>query len=280
MQAPAPAHRLKKVLVALWLLLAGAALSQTAGEVDPSRAPPPDPSSPSTQSISFGSGFMVDDGYILTAWHVVQRYGQILVGPSPAGRWVQGQVIKFDAAQDLALIKAPLQNTPIALSASADVPIGLEITVIGYPQPRVQGMTRKIAQGLVSGVRTSAQETLDSGFFQISAEISTGNSGGPVFAPDGTVIAMVQRKLSNQQAGAQATDVVSQVGFALRSSALIRFLQDSPARPRVNALSLSTLKRPFEIFQEQGRSVVSIVGRNPQTPGSPAPPQPPATPSR
>jgi S1-C subfamily serine protease len=268
MQVLTPPERngLKASLAALALVLAATASAQPSVETDPSRTALPEIPAPGNQSISLGSGFVVDDGYILTAWHVVQRYGQILVGPSPAGRWVQGQVVKFDASQDLALLKAPLQAAPIALAPSADVPIGLEVTVIGYPQPRLQGMTRKITQGLISGVQTPAQESLDSGSFQISAEVTMGNSGGPVFAPDGVVVGMVQRKLSNQRAGTHTSEGPRQVGFALRSSTLIRFLQDSPARPRVTALSLNTLKRPYEIFQDQGRSVVSIIGRNPPAP--------------
>lgn len=213
-------------------------------------------------SISMGTGFVVDEGYILTAWHVVQQHARISVGPNSAGRWVQAEVIKSDPALDLALLKAPVNMPPLRFSPSAQVPIGLEITVLGYPLPRYQGMTRKITQGLVNGLQRQTQEATDSGFFQISAEISMGNSGGPVLAPDGSVIAMVQRKLQSNKVSQQTSDWPTNVNYALRSSAIIRFLQESPARPRLAPLSLNTNMRPYEIFQTLGPSVVAVIGRS------------------
>jgi S1-C subfamily serine protease len=278
MFAPSP-NRISVVraIATLALFLAGLTWAQSPIEQvgnEKERASPSDTTPGVPTSISMGSGFVVDDGYVMTAWHVVQKYDQILIGPSPAGRWVQGQVVKSDPAQDLALIKVAIGLPPLMFAPSAEVPIGLEVTVVGFPLPRVQGMTRKITQGLINGLQRQSQETTDTGLFQISAEVSMGNSGGPVFAPDGTVVAMVQRKLLNTQVAQQTNDWPTNVNYALRSSALIRFLQGSPARPRISALSLNTFRRPHEIFQAQGASVVSVIGRQaPQSSGSSAPPQ-------
>jgi serine protease Do len=225
---------------------------------------------PAAATISFGSGFVIDEGYILTAWHVVQRHPRIMVGPNLAGRWIQGEVVKSDPTQDLALIKAPLNMPALSIAASSEVPIGLEITVVGYPLPRYQGITPKITQGLINGIQRQAQATTDSGMFQISAEISMGSSGGPVFAPDGSVIAMVQRKLQSDKVAQQTNDSPTNVNYALRSSALIRFLQESPARPRIAPLALNDVKRPHEIFRTLGPSVVSIIGRGSVTPNTPS----------
>lgn len=273
-----------RVVAALTLFLAGLIWAQSPTDHvgnEKEKTSPNDATPSVSTSISMGSGFVVDDGYVMTAWHVVQKHNQILVGPSPAGRWVQGQVVKSDPTQDLALIKVTIGLQPLVFTPSAEVPIGLEVTVIGFPLPRVQGMTRKITQGLINGLQRQSQETTDTGLFQISAEISMGNSGGPVFAPDGTVVAMVQRKLQHSQVAQQTNDWPTNVSYALRSSALIRFLQDSPARPRISTLSLNTFRRPHEIFQVQGASVVSVIGRQaPQSGGSSAPPQSSSTTSR
>lgn len=94
-----------------------------------------------------------------------------------------------------------------------------------------------------------------------------------MLAPDGSVIAMVQRKLAGSKMSDQTGDWPTNVNYALRSSALIRFLQDSPARPRIAPLALQTIKRPYEIYQTVGPSVVSIIGR------SAAPAKPPAGPT-
>jgi S1-C subfamily serine protease len=205
---------------------------------------------------------MVDKGYLLTAAHVVQDRTQWLVGPNAAGRWVAATVVKMDRTGDLALLKVPLDAPALALSPSSEVPIGLEVSVIGFPQPRFQGLTRKITQGIVNGVQRPNEQERDAGFFQISAEVSRGNSGGPVLAPDGTVIAMVLRKLDSARVAQQTQDMPINVNYALRSSALIRFLEDSPARAAVRPLQVGTVLRPYEVFMRAGPSVLSIIGRD------------------
>jgi S1-C subfamily serine protease len=61
------------------------------------------------------------------------------------------------------------------------------------PGPKVQGLSKKITQGIVNGYRSERQNAQDVGYLQISAEESKGNSGGPVFAADGSMIGLVQR---------------------------------------------------------------------------------------
>ena len=230
--------------------------------VPPSATPPaPAASTPDANRIQFGTGFVIDQGYILTAWHVIQDRGQWQVGPNAAGRWVNATLVKVDRANDLALLKAPLEAPALALAPSNEVPIGLEISVIGFPQPRYQGMTRKITQGYVNGVQRASQQELDTGLLQISAEVSMGNSGGPVFAPDGAVVGMVQRKLDVQRIAQQTNDWMVNVSYAQRSSTLIRFLQDSPARATVRPLQLATVLRPYQLFEKVGPSVVSVSAR-------------------
>ena len=230
--------------------------------VPPSATPPaPAASTPDANRIQFGTGFIIDQGYILTAWHVIQDRGQWQVGPNAAGRWVNATLVKVDRANDLALLKAPLEAPALALAPSNEVPIGLEISVIGFPQPRFQGMTRKITQGYVNGVQRASQQELDTGMLQISAEVSMGNSGGPVFAPDGAVVGMVQRKLDVQRIAQQTNDWMVNVSYAQRSSTLIRFLQDSPARATVRPLQLATMLRPYQLFEKVGPSVVSVSAR-------------------
>ena len=81
----------------------------------------------------------------------------------------------------------------LALHPQPTVPIGLEALAIGFPQPRVQGASRKITQGIVNGYRNNDSNQTDQGWLQISAEVSQGNSGGPVLAADGTVTVTINR---------------------------------------------------------------------------------------
>ena len=77
------------------------------------------------------------------------------------------------------------------LGDSDKVAIGSSIVVIGNPE----GLEKSVTNGLVSGVRTIEGQKL----FQISAPISHGSSGGPVFDDKGQVIGVVVAFLSDGQ---------------------------------------------------------------------------------
>ena len=252
--------------MALWLLALLSLLSLPflcrAQDAETARAPtiiPP-------QAISWGTGFVVSEGFVLTALHVINGRTSVLVGPvgqSPNGqpRWVQAQVLQTDAALDLALLKARIELPPLALYPGTQVPLGLEVSVIGYPQPRIQGMSKKITQGIINGYRNENSNNTDSGFMQISAEVSQGNSGGPVLGPDGTVVGMVQRKLNTPKIAERTQDLLVNVNYALRSSLLIQFLQTTPVTVKQQNLSLSTVLRPYQLYEQTQGSVVSIIAR-------------------
>ena len=68
----------------------------------------------------------------------------------------------------------------VALGDSDKVAIGEPIVVVGNPE----GFEKSVTNGLVSGLRSLDDQKL----FQISAPISHGSSGGPVFNDRGQVI--------------------------------------------------------------------------------------------
>jgi serine protease Do len=221
---------------------------------------------PSTASVSWGTGFVVAEGYLLTAHHVIKGRTSILIGPvglGPTGqpRWVLAQVVQTDPVLDLALLKARIELPALPLHSETAVPLGMEISVIGYPQPRIQGMSIKITQGIINGYRNDNATHLDTGYMQISAEVSRGNSGGPVLTPDGTVVGMVQRKLNATKVSERTQDLPVNVNYALRSSVLLQFLQNSPATARTQTLSLSKMLRPYQLFEQTQSSVLAVLGR-------------------
>ena len=211
----------------------------------------------STQ-ITFGTGFVVAPGYVVTANHVIQGRSKIMLGPVGAGKLVQAQVVKADEKMDLALLKADVPGSALPISQWSEVPIGLEAFAIGFPQPRLQGISRKITQGIVNGDRT---ESGDNGFFQFSAEIQKGNSGGPVLAPDGSVIGVVRGKLNALTVAERTKDMPQNVNYAIKSSTLLHFLQDAPVRPMVNSLDPRVHGRAYEIYRRTSGSVLLVVGR-------------------
>ena len=248
------------------------------GESQPPASSSPTPAivapTPTNNNLQLGSGFVIADGYVLTAHHVILGRNNIFVGPVTTNRWVLAEVVKVDPKLDIALLKAKVVMPSLRFANSMEVPTGLEVFVLGYPQPRVQGMSKKITQGIVNGNRSAPGQT-ETHQFQISAEVAMGNSGGPVIAPDGSVIGMVQQKLNTQTIAERTKDFLVNVSYALKSEQLLKFLEDSPIALEVNSqvkrLSLAAVLRPYQIFEQSQGSVVSVIGRNTPTDSTPKP---------
>jgi S1-C subfamily serine protease len=222
---------------------------------------PNSPSIPQNQATSIGTGFVVANGYVLTALHVVLNNDIILVGPTLDKKWLKAELIKTDLISDLALLAVSVDAPPLSLASWKDVPVGLEVTAIGYPQPRLQGLSKKITQGIINGNRTDRNESINAEYFQYSAETSVGNSGGPLITPDGLVIGMIQSKLNALGAAQKTNDLAINVSYGLKSSKLISFLEQSPAKANVNNLSLSIVLRPYQLYEKTQASVFAVLAR-------------------
>jgi len=273
MKAPLPAMFFKIKAQLGLLCLASfvcSAWSQGESPLSPSTSSTPAivAPTPTNNNLQLGSGFVIADGYVLTAHHVIMGRNNIFVGPVTTNRWVLAEVVKVDPKLDIALLKAKVVMPSLRFTNSMEVPTGLEVFVLGYPQPRVQGMSKKITQGIVNGNRSAPGQT-ETHQFQISAEVAMGNSGGPVIAPDGSVIGMVQQKLNTQTIAERTKDFLVNVSYALKSEQLLKFLEDSPIAQEVNSqvkrISLNTVLRPYQIFEQSQGSVVSVIGRNTST---------------
>ena len=258
MKAPLPA-KFFKIKAQLGLLCLASfvcsAWSQGESPLPPSTSSTPAivAPTPTNNNLQLGSGFVIADGYVLTAHHVIMGRNNIFVGP-----------VTTNPKLDIALLKAKVVMPSLRFTNSMEVPTGLEVFVLGYPQPRVQGMSKKITQGIVNGNRSAPGQT-ETHQFQISAEVAMGNSGGPVIAPDGSVIGMVQQKLNTQTIAERTKDFLVNVSYALKSEQLLKFLEDSPIAQEVNSqvkrISLNTVLRPYQIFEQSQGSVVSVIGR-------------------
>jgi S1-C subfamily serine protease len=134
--------------------------------------------------IAQGSGFLVSkDGLIVTNYHVIAE-GVSAVAKSPDGAFylIDG-VIASDKARDVAILKAHGQNfRTLTLGNSDRVQVGEEVIAIGNPL----SLESTVSNGIVSGIRTA--EDLGGKFLQVTAPISPGSSGGPLFNMSGEVI--------------------------------------------------------------------------------------------
>lgn len=230
-------------------------------------APPAAAEAPASRETQQGTGFVVSrEGHVITAFHVIKGKAEVMVGPMPNGRWRKAVVLRTDEALDLALLRIDLQVDPLPLSEWTDVPMGLEALVVGYPLPKVQGPTRKITQGIVNGDRKTGGVIGD---FQLSAEVQKGNSGGPVLAPDGTVIGVVRAKLNALSVAEKTRDLPQNVNYALKSTPLIGFLKSAGVAFEQRPLDLATVYRPFETYRRVEKAIFAVVARDPRDPPGP-----------
>lgn len=173
----------------------------------------------------FGTGFAVGDGhYILTAFHVVAGGKAISVSRPDHRGWERVDFIAGDQRLDLALLRAATERPALRFAEWSDVEAGLNVYVIGYPDPLRLGFSAKITAGIFNGVRD-----VDRSFnlFQISAQIQNGNSGSPVFAPNGLVIGLVASRVNEDDFRAVSGDYGQDINFAIRSDIVKKFLRDN-----------------------------------------------------
>ena len=259
------------LLLAMPAALAGAAVPGVSGK-SPATLPgqggatPPGQTTemPPPRELQQGTGFVVSrEGHVVTAFHVIKGKSEVMVGPMPNGRWKKAALVRTDESLDLALLRIDLQVDPLPVSDWADVPMGLEALVVGYPLPKVQGLSRKVTQGIVNGDRKTGGVLGD---FQLSAEVQKGNSGGPVLAPDGTVIGVVRAKLNALSVAEKTRDLPQNVNYALKSTPLIGFLKDAGVTFEQRAPDLATVYRPYQTYRRVEKAVFAVIARDPREP--------------
>lgn len=163
------------------------------------------------RGVGSGSGFVWDEeGHIVTNYHVIQGANNLVV-KFFNGREYRADIVAFDPAADLAVIKlidVEHDLVSIAIGNSSELRAGQTAIALGNPFGEEFTMT--------TGIVSAVTRTLDSGFssysipsvVQTDAAINPGNSGGPLLDMNGAVIGVnTQIKSdSNQSSG---------VGFAV-----------------------------------------------------------------
>jgi len=132
-----------------------------------------------------GTGFVIDStGVIATNLHVVVGAREIRIRTLDGTVLLVGAVLALDPNHDLALVSVtPASPMPtLKLGDSDQVAAGDPVLAIGNP---LGVLDYTVSDGLIAAVREVAPDVK---LLQISAPISQGSSGGPLFNPFGEVI--------------------------------------------------------------------------------------------
>ena len=168
-----------------------------------------------TPGNSLGAGVLLEathDGYLFaTAAHVVGHGSIHLGGSGPdvmvtnsSDIWSTAQVVATSVPLDLALLWVPRHSGDASfVQPLAEGTDGEDVFVIGHPE----GLKYTLSTGIISGLRDND--------LQISAAISPGNSGGPVYDAHGRLVGIVSSTFDrNNDANAE------NLGFAARAELL------------------------------------------------------------
>ena len=146
------------------------------------------PQQPQTrEAVSYGSGFIFKNQYLLTNFHVVEDATEIIVSLNDRREFL-AEVIGVDPLSDLAVLKIDGKSLPkVKVGKSEDVKVGDWVVAIGSPF----SFDFSVTAGIISAKGRSIQNQNIGNyvpFIQTDVAINPGNSGGPLFDLNGEVI--------------------------------------------------------------------------------------------
>jgi S1-C subfamily serine protease len=145
--------------------------------------------------IALGSGFLISkDGHVVTNYHVIKNGSSALVKLPNGTFFAVDGVLASDKTRDVAIIQAHgIDFRRLPLGDSDRLQVGEEVVAIGNPL----SLESTVSNGIVSAIRTVEDE--GGKFVQITAPISPGSSGGPLFNMAGEVVGITTSHLIGGQ---------------------------------------------------------------------------------
>ena len=180
----------------------------------------------SAQYIESGTGtgfFISSDGLIITCAHVIEGNSKTTVKINNIE--YDATIISKNDTTDLALLKINYKNSyHFKISNFNNSNLGDKILVLGYPLSDILGSDIRVTDGIISSRSGIAS---DQSYFQHSAPIQPGNSGGPIINNNFEIIGIAASKL-NDMATLISTGIIPQnVNFGIKSENINNILQSN-----------------------------------------------------
>lgn len=127
-----------------------------------------------------GTGFFIDNGTIITNYHVIEEASRISVHMRNGENFDVSYVLGYSKELDIAILRIPTTNDVLKPNQHG-VTVGETVYTIGSSL----GLTDTFSDGIVTN---SLRELEGTTYIQTNAAMSKGNSGGPLLNAYGEVI--------------------------------------------------------------------------------------------
>jgi S1-C subfamily serine protease len=155
-----------------------------------------------------GSGFVYANERIMTNAHVVAGTRNVQVETSDDR--LDGKVVVYDPERDLAVIYVPGLRAPVMPFVKKQAATGANAIVLGYPldgpYDAQSARVRDVSNITGPDIYDAGDVTRE--IYTIFAKVRSGNSGGPLVAPNGDVLGVIFAAAADDQT----------TGFALTAS--------------------------------------------------------------
>ena len=207
------------------------------------------------EGISFGTGWPLENGLVVTNHHVV-GYADYIMLYTMDGNQTRARVEVRDTDNDLVLLRPenPEQLPPAIPIAYNPARLGQSVFTIGYPHVTVMGIAPKLTMGIITAVRGLRD---DPRTYQISVGLQKGNSGGPLLNMNGEAVGITTGKLNLLWAFAM-DDLPNNVSYAVKTDYLKPLIQ-SVIKKTEPIETLTAKKRSLEELAEVLQHSVMIV---------------------
>jgi S1-C subfamily serine protease len=189
-----------------------------------------------SNSMSTGTGFFISEDYIITCSHVLTEANTITIVKN--GSKYNATKIMDNPSLDFALLRISRykSNKYFTVSKFLNEKIGNKLYTLGFPLSNILGSDIRVTDGIISSKSGINSDPI---YFQLSAPIQPGNSGGPVINEKFAVIGIASSKISDQYV-IQNTGVVPQnVNFGVKSDYVLPMLEEYIVPKQSNILSLN-----------------------------------------
>lgn len=202
-----------------------------------------------TVLTSSGSGFLISaDGYIVSNYHVVAD-AQTLTVETYDGQEYIAELVGYDSANDISLLKIEAEDLPfVAIGSSDALVVGDQVVAIGNP---LGDLTATLTVGYISAKdRVISTDGTPINMLQTDAAINSGNSGGPLFNMKGEVVGITTAKYSGTSASGAT---IEGIGFAIPIDDVVGIFMDLKEFGYVTGAYLGVWVKDVEaVAQEYG----------------------------